>query len=234
MNYWHMLHEEPSKLYAQWSSCCGAAETNPISIHEDAGSIPGLAQRVKDSSSIAVAQIWSLAWEVPYAAGTALKCKIIKRKRKLSQKSLCASSVCQGREWEWWLIGPSYFKIPSYSPAWRGKEDLGRIPAEGLRLWKLFLFMAINQGEACSNMGWEVISEPLSLHQAPTSISPFLVLNKQVGTRTGTSLALSTLCGRVWKACCSLQAQEIRGQALAAECLQPKGHSNKWARWDKY
>ena len=28
------------------SSLCGAAETNPIDIHEDADSIPGLAQRV--------------------------------------------------------------------------------------------------------------------------------------------------------------------------------------------
>ena len=80
------------------SSHCDSAVMNPTSIHEDAGSIPGLTQWVKyikvamscgvghsRCSNPALLWLWRrlastaliqpLAWEYPYAAGAALKKK---------------------------------------------------------------------------------------------------------------------------------------------------------------
>ena len=67
-----------SKLFS-WSSCCGSAITNTSSIHEDVASLSGL--RICHCRELwwlwcrpaAAAPVRPQAWELPYAAGIALK-----------------------------------------------------------------------------------------------------------------------------------------------------------------
>ena len=74
--------------------------TNPTRNHQVAGSIPGLAQWVKDlvwlwHRPVATAPIRPLAWETPYAKGAALeKAKSQKKKdfQTLSNKDIAKFS----------------------------------------------------------------------------------------------------------------------------------------------
>ena len=74
------ISKEDNKNCKFGSSHGGSVEMNLTSIHEDEGSIPGLAQWVKDPALLwlwrrpaATALIQALAWERPYAADVALK-----------------------------------------------------------------------------------------------------------------------------------------------------------------
>ena len=72
------------------SSRCGAEEMNPPSIHEDAGSIPGLNQWISNlvllwlwCRPVAAAPIRPLVWELSYASDVALK-----RRKKIKNEGV--------------------------------------------------------------------------------------------------------------------------------------------------
>ena len=82
------------------SSCCGAAETKPTTINEDAVLIPGLPHWVNDPTLLwlwyrtaTVALIQPLAWDFPYATGAALK------KKKKKKKSILYHWTSSPKNW---------------------------------------------------------------------------------------------------------------------------------------
>ena len=89
-NFYIYVHEE----YWSESSHCDPGERNQTSIHEDPGSIPGIAVNCGVGHRLgldpallwlwyrpaAIAPIWPLAWEFRYTEGTALK----RKKKKIA------------------------------------------------------------------------------------------------------------------------------------------------------
>ena len=93
--------QNASMKMGERSPGCGAMETNPTSNHEDAGLIPGLAQRAGDPAlpwAVMQADSWSsnftLAWEHPHAMGAAMK----SRNQSISKKKFLKKKIGWNRK----------------------------------------------------------------------------------------------------------------------------------------
>ena len=82
------MDQQKNKNCIIGTSHCGSAVTNPTGTHEDTGSIPGLAQWIKDLAlrPATTALIQPLGWELPYALGMAPKKKKKKKRERERQK----------------------------------------------------------------------------------------------------------------------------------------------------